>query len=428
MEPGTLLRIESHTNLTNYTVPSGLTMSRIMYTSQSLNGTIVPVSAFVLWPYAPFEYAGKEDKKRQGSPKFPQVAWAHGTSGQFVDCAPSNYRSLQYYFMTSYSLALEGFAVVATDYAGLGVMTLPDGEQSHTYFAGPASANDVTYAVEAVRKAFPGQLEEDGPFVTLGYSQGGNVAWSFAERQAKSPQLGYRGTIAISPPTRVIDWVNGALKKAASTPASSLPLWLPVVLNLQPTFIAAITAVYPSYNYSGMTPLSYDRWNNVLKPLQGCLPTNALAFASVPIDQLAKLDWTSNNFALEWQDRVAVSGHKFKGPFLVIAGDNDAIPIDMLERDVDASCKKSGDQNLEMITYQGMNHFPVIQASRMKWMHWIKERIAGSNGNSTNRGEGACGGKTLVEGFNTNYTLQPLSPNWLVDWVPTPQEGWKLSL
>lgn len=56
MKPGTLLRVESHTNLANYTVPSGLTMSRIMYTSQNLNGTVVPASAFVLWPYAPFYY------------------------------------------------------------------------------------------------------------------------------------------------------------------------------------------------------------------------------------------------------------------------------------------------------------------------------------------------------------------------------------
>jgi hypothetical protein len=48
MKPGTLLRIETHTNLTNYTVPSGLTMSRIMYTLQNLNGTVVPASAFVL--------------------------------------------------------------------------------------------------------------------------------------------------------------------------------------------------------------------------------------------------------------------------------------------------------------------------------------------------------------------------------------------
>lgn len=57
MKPGMLLRVEAHTDLVNYTVPSGLTMSRIMYTSQNLNGTVVPASAFVFWPYAPFPYS-----------------------------------------------------------------------------------------------------------------------------------------------------------------------------------------------------------------------------------------------------------------------------------------------------------------------------------------------------------------------------------
>jgi len=292
MKPGTLLRVETHTDLTKYTVPSGLTMSRIMYTSQNLNGTVVPASAYVLWPYAPFQYTdedelhGRRQQKQQAPSKFPLVAWSHGTSGFFVNCAPSNYRSLQYQFMTSYSLALEGFAIVATDYAGLGVTTSPDGEQTHEWLAGPSGANDVAYAIEAARSAFPAQLDKDGPFVAMGHSQGGNVAWSFAERQVKSPVPGYRGTISMSPPTMILELVDNALKIAASTSPTTWPLWVGVVLGLQPTIIASITTVYPSYNFSGMTPTSYDRWNNVLKPLQGCLPTGSLAFDGV--DQLAK--------------------------------------------------------------------------------------------------------------------------------------------
>jgi pimeloyl-ACP methyl ester carboxylesterase len=422
MEPGTLLRVETHTNLTNYTVPSSLTMSRIMYTSQNLNGTVVPASAFVLWPYAPFQYTGRGDKS-----KFPLVAWSHGTSGFFANCAPSNYRSLQYHFMTSYPLALEGFAVVATDYAGLGVTTRPDGEQSHEWLAGPSGANDVAYAIEAVRTAFPDQLDKDGPFIAMGHSQGGNVAWSFAERQVKSPVPGYRGTISISPPTRILELVVKALTIGASTLPSSWPLWLPVVFGLQPTIIATITTVYPSYNFSGMTPISYDRWNNVLKPLQGCLTTDSLAFAKVDLDQLAKPGWTNDSIAQQWQEKVAVSGKNFKGPLLVIAGENDVVPIDFLEQSVDASCSASENQSLEMFTYQAMEHFPVIQASRTKWMSWIKDRVSGGDGDWTRRGTGVCGKNSLVEGFNTNYTLQFVTPNWLVDWA-SPQETWKLSL
>ncbi|KAH8805081.1 putative secretory lipase [Xylogone sp. PMI_703] len=423
MKPGTLLRVEQHTNLTNYTVPSSLTMSRIMYTSESLNGTIVPVSAYVLWPYTPFEYtSGKKSPQ-----KFPLVAWAHGTSGGFVECAPSNYRSLQYHFMTAYSLALEGFAVIATDYAGLGVTTLPDGEQSHAWLAGPAASNDVAYSIDAVQAAFPDQLDAQGPFVAMGHSQGGNVAWAFAERQAKAPQAGYRGTVAFSPFGRVIDELNNALEIAKSEPASSWPLWIPVVIGLQPKIIAGITAVYPAYNFSGMTPLSYDRWNNVLKPVQGCLPTDGLVFADVDLTELAKPNWTADPIVTQWQDRVAVTGKKFKGPLLVIAGENDLIPIDLLEQSVDASCKVSGSESLEMITYSAMEHFPVIQASRMTWMQWIKENVGGSDSKGTNKKKCTCGEKSSVQGFNTNYTTQSTSPNWLVD-LPSAQDAWELAL
>ena len=123
-----------------------------------------------------------------------------------------------------------------------------------------------------------------------------------------------------------------------------------------------------------------------------------------------------------------MSGNKFKGPLLVIAGENDIVPVDFLEQSVGASCRASGNQSLEMFTYQAMEHFPAIQASRTKWMSWIKDRIGGGNGDWAHRLAGVCGKNSFVEGFNTNYTLQSVTPNWLVDWVQSPQESWKLSL
>ena len=45
---GSILQVEYATNLSVYTVPSGLTMSRIIYTTADLNGTIIPTSAYIL--------------------------------------------------------------------------------------------------------------------------------------------------------------------------------------------------------------------------------------------------------------------------------------------------------------------------------------------------------------------------------------------
>ena len=75
-----------------------------------------------------------------------------------------------------------------------------------------------------------------------------------------------------------------------------------------------------------------------------------------------------------------------------------------------------------MFTYQEMNHFRMIQASRMKLMRWVQEKLEGGGGKKC-----GCGKNIFVEGFNTNHTLQGVVPNWLVDWVPANQ-GWKLTL
>jgi hypothetical protein len=80
MKPGLILRTETHTNLVNHIVPSIRTMSRFMYTSESLNRTVVLVSAFVLRPYSLFDYSSHGTKQNA---KFPKVAWANWTSGQF---------------------------------------------------------------------------------------------------------------------------------------------------------------------------------------------------------------------------------------------------------------------------------------------------------------------------------------------------------
>ena len=46
MKPSTLLRVEAHTSLINYTVPGGLTMSRIMYSTYRIASSTVNFSSW----------------------------------------------------------------------------------------------------------------------------------------------------------------------------------------------------------------------------------------------------------------------------------------------------------------------------------------------------------------------------------------------
>ncbi|KAL8668859.1 MAG: hypothetical protein Q9168_006530 [Polycauliona sp. 1 TL-2023] len=203
--PGTLLKVQKEIDTKPYQLPGGIAMSKILYQSKNLNGSPVPVSCLILWPYA----------ARSQPDGYPVVAWAHGTSGALVNHAPSNYKNLLHHFQGPYQLVLQGYVVIAIDYAGLGVGTDASGSPiMHEYLASPSQANDVIYSVEAARTAFP-ELSER--FVVIGHSQGGGAAWAVAQRAATEEIQGYLGAVGISPYTVF------STKKARSAPRSAPP-------------------------------------------------------------------------------------------------------------------------------------------------------------------------------------------------------------
>ncbi|KAH6876552.1 Alpha/Beta hydrolase protein [Thelonectria olida] len=412
LSPGLVLTVEDATNLTNYVVPSGLTMSRLIYTTEDLNGTVLPASAYVLWPYSPLSSSSNSTK--QG---IPLVAWAHGTTGTFKPCAPSSYRALQYHFQVPFALALQGIAVVAPDYAGLGLSELPSGETiPHPWLTAPAHANDLAHAVAAARSAFPNLLDSEGPFVAMGHSQGGGASWAFAERQAKKPLKGYKGTVSIAPVTRILDDLAYFSDNSLQAP----------ILFAQGAVIDSISKTYPKYNYAGLTPKSYDRWHNVLAKVEGCFPILFQVFGDLAVSDLAKPKWYNDPLVEEWAERVQAGRKPFAGPLLVLNGDEDHV---VRHEGVDAAVKATCDlveglrakDSVEHVTYPGMDHFSVIQASQLKWMGWIKDRLAGEKLESK-----ACS-STVTPRLRTDSNPQSSAPNFFLSFFG-PEESWKYNL
>lgn len=107
--PGTLLKLEATTNTSLFSLPPSTALSRFIYQSKTLKGSLVPVSAYILWPHT----------ARSSHDGYQVVAWAHGTSGSSPNCAPSHMKNLWQHFLAPYQLSLQGYVVVATDYAGL---------------------------------------------------------------------------------------------------------------------------------------------------------------------------------------------------------------------------------------------------------------------------------------------------------------------
>lgn len=86
--PGTLLKLEKDTDTARYLLPPTAALSRFVYQSETLGGSKVPVSGYVLWPYSP----------RSQPDGYPVVAWAHGTSGFDANAAPSHHKNLLQHF------------------------------------------------------------------------------------------------------------------------------------------------------------------------------------------------------------------------------------------------------------------------------------------------------------------------------------------
>ena len=123
---------------------------------------------------------------------WPVLAWAHGTIGSADICAPS--WNARYYRDARYLEAWlkEGFAIVATDYQGLGT------PGPHPYLFARPEAYSVLDSVRAVQASHP---ELSKKTIIIGQSQGGGAAFAtaaFAPQYA--PDVQVLGTVATGTP------------------------------------------------------------------------------------------------------------------------------------------------------------------------------------------------------------------------------------
>lgn len=346
-KPGALLKLEKETNTSLYTIPPNLALSRFIYQSKTSYDSLVPVSAYVLWPYVARPY-------HDG---YPVVAWAHGTSGSTAECAPSNIRNLWHHFQGPYQLALNGYVVVATDYAGLGVGINASGKPIiHEYITGPAQANDVVYSLQAAWEAFS-ELSRD--FVVMGTSLGGGGAWSFAQKLAFEPMAGHLGTIALHPVTRLL----------------SLPLDNAVIPLLLILLAPSLAAKYPDFNPGDvLTKEGKQRLDKYLA-LRGC---NSVLFQLSYGPNTVKSGWQNNPYIQKYQEVAANGSKKISGPMLIIQGEDDPMISSQSVTDaVNETVKIFPLSQIEYYLLPHVAHAPAMYASQQIWMDWIAARFAG---------------------------------------------------
>ena len=352
--PGTLLKLEVDANTSAYTLPPNTALSRILFQTEDLNGTALPASAFILWPYLP---------RTQPDGGFPVVAWAHGTSGATGDCAPSHIRNLWYQFTAPYPLVLDGYVVVAPDFLGLGVNRDAQGNPiAHPYIVNPSHANDLVYSVQAAQAAFTVLSKH---FVVVGHSQGGGAAWGVAQRQAQRHVEGYLGAVAGSPVTSVGRLLTASAQLAGVENTASIAVF---------GAISAAT-VFPSFNVSMiLTPLGLRRLA-LYSEIKGCDSVRPVLFSD---PGLVQPDWYEGPY-LQAFDRLASNGGKpIGGPLLVLQGTADmTVFFPVTTAGVNETCVLYPDSQLQYMTFAGVDHVPVMYASQRLWLKWIADRFAG---------------------------------------------------
>jgi pimeloyl-ACP methyl ester carboxylesterase len=336
-KPGALVRSEPGTG---YDLPSGVTATRIAYASRDANGRPVLATGVVLLP---------PGKAPEGG--WPVIGWAHGTAGVARVCAPSLMKDIYYGWRGLFLYPLMGYAVVATDYAGLGT------PGPHQLLWLEAQGQDVVNAIPAARAAIPSLGKK---WVAVGHSQGGAVVIKVSALEDKIKDPGYLGAVSMAPATDYYEMWRQFPDGHASGGMALVAV--------------GIKAADPTFDQTTMLG------PEVMKLLPQLESEACFAAAQELVEKTPGASQPRN-----WPDAKGVRRftqanrpylEHARGPLLVLLGENDpAIPLDITKRSIGQRCGLN--QTVALKTYPGMNHREVIHASFRTQMKWIEDRFAG---------------------------------------------------
>ena len=369
--PGDLLKLQAINTSSISGLLPGMSSYRFQYTSRDLDGNSVPSTGFIAIPFTRPVYDGK----------FPLIAFAHGTIGLYRGCTPSSAPQL-FDYDTWTPLLLRGYAVVATDYAGLG-----NNFTEHKYISFAAHAHDIYYSVQAARKAFPTAFTEE--WMSMGHSQGGGAVWKLSEYPlVQSPSSGYLGTVSFAPATKVYD-----MAVLAARDILPLPNFHDYVIAGEVASLAvAVQRVFPQY-----TPawLGDDMKKRIQLSDIGQFCSDAFLGLSLDLSLeelvVPSVDVASDTVLQQFQRLNApAQGDCASQPMLVIQGLNDTSILPEITAAAFKDATTFGNE-IHMVWYPGLDHSATVAAASPEWLKFIDDRFA----------------KRKLDGLSTNRTVKP---------------------
>ena len=327
-QPGQLIRSEPF----DRGLPDGSRGWRILYTTTDATNAPAVASGLVVVP-------------RGGTGDWPVISWTHGTTGFAEQCAPS---LLPEPFTSGALMVLpqlieNGWALVATDYLGLGTAG------PHPYLIGVPSAHAGLDAVRAARQLTDAQL---GPkTVAWGHSQGGGAAlWSAALAAQYAPDVPLSGVAALAP---------------ASNPTA-------LVENLTTVRGGSVFAAYALAGYTAWYP--DVRWADYVRPgaeaitrqlANRCLSEPAIAASVLVVLGLSQDPEIFSRSPLEGAFGVRLQANTppatIIAPLLIAQGGaDDIVPQPGQDAFVAGLC--AAGQQVDYRVYTGSDHLTLVQA------------------------------------------------------------------
>ena len=351
--------------------PKGADAWRILYRTELGAGEPGVSSGFLVAP---------EGKAPKGGR--PVLAWAHGTEGAADNCAPSKIptpaRGLIDFFTYQSPFQQDsgvpglkqflnaGYAVVATDYAGLGT----PGTQHYTV-AQPELRN-VLDSVIATQRFAPAAGGKNA--VVLGWSQGGGAAiWANQGAGNYAPSVNVLGAAALAPAADTGPQFANQVAPGPVTPSSPFH---GAAIELQ--VYVGFNAAYPELDPATvLTPAGLEAFNGALTQ---CV--NHLAYViennyATPED--LKALFVAAPTPADWQQRLNENTPGFaaaKAPQLVMQGLQDTvINPNSTTNYVQRACAFG--QPIQYTQYPTATHQTVPLQAKPEYIPWIADRFAG---------------------------------------------------
>ena len=224
----------------------------------------------------------------------------------------------------------------------------------HQYLACPSHANDIIYAVQAAKEAFP---ELSKHFVVIGHSQGGGAAWATAQRQVHQPIDGYLGAVSISPVTTLLDQAE------------------PKVSMIGTAVCPGIAAAFPDFKHADVLTLEGQQRLAMIDQAQAGFSSGMGLLLGA---NLLNENWRENHHVQKYHSMVCNGGKEISGPLLVVHGErDDKLSAANTTAAVNKTAEKFPDAQLDYYILPDVSHVPTLQATQRIWMDWIADRFTG---------------------------------------------------